>query len=205
MATNPFFYEDDALCEQQLINDIIVEDIQIRGKNCFYVKKTFNDIDQILGEDKLTEFNDAYPIEMYIENFDAFGGEGQFISKFGLESKNKITFVVSSTRFEEELGSDYDRPLEGDLIWLPMIKTFFEIIYVDDNVPFYLFGTKFSYKIFCQTWNYSHEEISTNVEVIDTFAIEQKESTTLKDNDEFLNFGNDLVSGTNIFGIRVDQ
>ena len=203
MATNPFFYEDSALCEQQLLNDLIIEDIQIRGKNCFYIKKTFNSIDQILGEDSLMSFNDAYPIEMYIETYDGFGGEGQFISKFGLESKNKITFIVSSSRFTEVLGSSYSRPLEGDLIWLPMIKNFFEIIYVDDNSPFYVLGEKLTYKIFCQSWAYSSEEIETKEEVLDSFNKPQMEFNKQHDTEEFNSFGTDIISNKNIFGLTL--
>ncbi len=203
MSTNPFFYEDSASCEQALLNDLIVEDIQIKGKNCFYVKKTFNNIDQILGEDALMSFEDAYPIEMYIESFDGFSGEGQFISKFGLESKNKITFIVSQTRFEEELGPNYLRPLEGDLIWLPMIKNFFEILYVDDNSPFYVLGNKFVYKLFCQTWTHSFEKIETHEEILDTFGQQQKEEPALRNNEEFLDFNNANISSKNIFGVTI--
>lgn len=202
MATNPFFYEDSASCDQELLNDIIVEDIQIRGKNCFYIKKTFNSVDQILGEDALMSFEDSYPLEMYIETFDAFGGEGQFISKFGLESKNKITFVVSASRFAEILGSEYSRPLEGDLVWLPMIKNFFEIIYVDDNSPFYVLGKKFTFKLFCQTWAYSSEQINTSEEILDTFGKQQKEFAKTHDNEEFGSFGSDIINNKNIFGIQ---
>lgn len=203
MAANPFFYEDSASCDQSLLNDLIVEDIQIKGKNCFYIKKTFTSIDQILGEDSLIKFKDAYPLEMYIETYDGFTGEGQFVSKFGLESKNKLTLVISSSRFAEELGENYSRPLEGDLVWVPMLGNLFEIVYVDDNSPFYVLGSKFTFKLFCQSWNYSHESIETNEEVLNRFHKQQEESDVLKDNEELLNFGNDISNDKNIFGITI--
>lgn len=204
MAANPFFYEDSASCDQALLDELIIEDIQIKGKNCFYVKKTFTSIDQILGEDALLSFNDAYPLEMYIETFDGFGGEGQFISKFGLESKNKLTLVISATRFVQELGESYPRPLEGDLVWVPMLNNFFEIIYVDDNSPFFVLENKFTYKLFCQSWNYSSETVSTKEETMDQFGKQQKQSPVLKDNQEFSTFGTDISIANNIFGVKIE-
>ncbi|MCA9496556.1 MAG: hypothetical protein KC589_06435, partial [Nanoarchaeota archaeon] len=89
MATNPFFYENRANNDQDLVEDIVIEVIQIAGINCYYVRKTFQELDTILGEDNLMKFKDAYLMEMYPETVDTYGGEGQLISKFGIEVKNK--------------------------------------------------------------------------------------------------------------------
>ena len=203
MATNPFFYENRASEDRSLVEDIIIETIQIAGVNCFYVKKTFQNIDVILGEDNLMAFKDAFLMEMYIENIDGYGGEGQLISKFGIEVKNKITFIISMKRYFEETKSE--RPQEGDLIWFSLTNCFFEILFVEVNSPFLEFGENFTYKLQCQTWNYSHEEIDTHESVLNHFAIQQETfaSPALEDNQDFNDFSNDRVSGKNIFGIQI--
>lgn len=202
MATNPFFYENRATIDQDLYEDIIIETIQISGVNCFYVKKTFTELDSILGEDNLLTFKDAFILEMYPENVDGYGGEGQIISKFGIEIRNKITFVISQKRFLEETGSE--RPHEGDLIWFPLSNCYFEILFVEDNVPFFEMGKNYTFKLQCQTWNYSHEPIKTEEDVLDNFAVQKNKSPTLDDNSEFDDFGTTSISGKNIFGIKIN-
>lgn len=203
MATNPFFYENRAAEDRSLVEDIIIETIQIAGINCFYIKKTFQDIDKILGEDNLMAFRDAFLMEMYIDNIDGYGGEGQLISKFGIEVRNKITFTISMKRFLEETGME--RPQEGDLVWFSLTNCFFEILFVEDNSPFLEMGANFTYKLQCQTWNYSHEEISIDEGVLDHFAVQQEVDAgpQLEDNQDFLDFSNDKISGKNIFGIKI--
>jgi len=202
MATNPFFYENRAQLDHDFYEDIIIETIQIAGYNCYYVRKTFTQIDKILGEDQLLKFTDAHLLEMYIENIEGYGGEGQIISKFGIEVKNKITFIISQSRFMEE--TQLDRPYEGDLIWFPLSNCFFEILFVEDNIPFFEMGNNYTYKLQCQTWNYSHENIDTKETILDSFTDEKKSAGSLDDNEEFKDFGNDSVIGNNIFGIKIN-
>ena len=199
MATNPFFYEDRSVCEQNLVEDIIIEFIQISGLDCYFIKKTFNSIDKILGEDNLIAFNDSYLIELYPETT-TYGGEGEFVSKFGIEIKNKLTLTVAMKRFREIVKDE--RPHEGDLIWIPMTKNFFEIIYVNDNNPFFTLGSNFTFQMICQSWNYSNEEINTPEEVLNDFSKNKKESPSLDDNIEFNSFGDTVITGNNIFNVK---
>ena len=66
---------------------------------------------------------------MYIKNVEGFEGEGDFLSRFGLEIRDQITFTVSQRRFDDMVSgysglpagqSDYARPREGDLIYFPL-------------------------------------------------------------------------------------
>lgn len=148
------------------------------------------------------KFKDAYLMEMYPETVDTYGGEGQLISKFGIEVKNKIVLIVSQKRFLQETGRD--RPDEGDLIWFPLSNSFFEILFVEDNIPFFELGKNFVFKIQCQTWNYGHEEISTTETLLDNFENNKNRySTDLEDNDALQDFGNTKITAENAFGIKV--
>ena len=104
-------------------------------------------------------------------------------------------------RFREIVGKD--RPNEGDLIYIPMTKNFFEIIYVNDNSPFFTLGSNYLFQMMCQAWNYSHEEFATSEEVLNDFSKKKEESPSLDDNIEFNSFGDTVISGKNIFGLRL--
>ena len=61
------------------------------------------------------------------ENVDGFEGEGDFLSKFGVEIRDRITFSVARRTFSETVEAEQNitRPREGDLIYLPLNgKTF---------------------------------------------------------------------------------
>ena len=61
---------------------------------------------------------------MYIKNVDGFEGDGTFLSKFGLEIRDRVTFTVARRAFDEEVGvhEQMVRPNEGDLIYFPFLR-----------------------------------------------------------------------------------
>ena len=104
MAVNSAFHTSNLhslVTERSLYQDLIKEAIQIYGHDVYHVNRTTVAIDTILGEDALSKFNNAQPIEMYVEDAEGFGGDKEIISQFGLENRNEITFVVSKERFQE--------------------------------------------------------------------------------------------------------
>ena len=130
-TTNPYFTQG-TLSEQSLVEDIIIESLKIYGKEVLYIPRTLISKDEILGEDRLSQFNSAFPIEMYFENIDSFGGQGAFIQKFGLMMEQSATLVVARKRWQQLIGRFGEtiiptRPCEGDLIYFPLSKGLFEI------------------------------------------------------------------------------
>ena len=104
MAVNSIFHTSNShslSTERSLYQDLIKEAIQIYGHDVYYVNRTTTAIDTLLGEDALSKFNNAQPIEMYVEDAEGFGGDKEIITQFGLENRNEITFVVSKERFQE--------------------------------------------------------------------------------------------------------
>ena len=168
MATNSFFSRHPH-GEQQVIEDLTIESIKIHGKDMVYVPREYVNEDKLFGEDTISKFDDARGIEMYIENVDGFEGEGDFLSKFGLQIKDSMTVVVSKKRFLETFSyrSEIDRPREGDLIWFPMTKSLFEVTFVEHENPFYQVGKLYTYKLTCELFKYSDEEIDTGFSEID--------------------------------------
>ena len=175
MAKNPYFKYRGS--EQSLVNDLTIEAIKIHGQDMVYIPRTYVDIDQLFGEDVLSKFEEGNYIEMYIDSYDGFEGEGDFIAKFGLEIRDSITLIVSKQRFEQTMSHDSNitRPREGDLIYFPLSKSIFEIKFVEHENPFYQVGSLYTYKLSCDLFRYSHEEINTDFSDIDSAEDERKE------------------------------
>ena len=174
MARNPFFTEYSG--EQNLVEDLTIEIIKATGRDMVYIPRTLVNTDQLFGEDTISKFDNGYQLEMYVQSVDGFEGEGDILSQFGLQIKDNIELIISRKRFSEEIGS-YEgttRPKEGDLIYFPLSETLFEINFVEHENPFYQVGKLFTYKLRCEVFTYSQEEIDTGISTIDTVEEERK-------------------------------
>ena len=166
------FFSQAVKSEQSLYEDLIVESLQIYGQDIYYVPRTLVNRDSILGEDPASKFDDAYLMEAYIENTDGFEGAGDLMSKFGLEIRDEATFIISRRVWERLVGKFSSnvtdpRPQEGDVIFLPMTNSFFEINYVEDDNPFFQLSNLPVYRMQCSLFEYSEEDFETGVESID--------------------------------------
>jgi hypothetical protein len=173
MATSVFFNNFQSSNEQLLIEDLVIESIKIFGHDLYYLPRTRVAFDGIYSEDALSEFNTAKFIEMYIKNVDGFDGDGDFISKFGLEIKDRVTFTVARRVFNNEVGGELEilRPREGDLIYFPLNNKIFEIKFVEHESIFYQLGALQSYDIICELFEYSSERFSTGIDNIDSLFL----------------------------------
>lgn len=171
MATNSFFSNYSFFNEQQLIDDLVIESIQIYGVDTYYVSRSSSSFDLTLNEDRLTVFDAAYHMDVYVKNIDGFAGEGDFLSKFGLQIRDQATFTVAYRTFERfatRIDPELVRPREGDLIYMPMNKKFFKITFVEHESVFYQTGSLQVYDLKCELFEYSNERFQTTVEDIDT-------------------------------------
>lgn len=101
MATNKYFRNYSYGREQRVEDDLIVEAIKIYGVDVQYMPRTiFNEIVEF-GEDPLSQFNLAIPIEVYVNNLENFQGEGDFLSKFNLEIRDQITLTMARRRWDQ--------------------------------------------------------------------------------------------------------
>jgi len=170
--------------EQNLYEDIIIESLRIYGHEAYYIPRTIVNEDYVFNEDALSKFGEAYMIEMYVDSVDGYEGDGNLLSKFGLEVRNQISFVLSRKRWNNLIGkfgnepNELIRPNEGDLIYLPLVKGLFEIRYVDGDTPFYQLQNMPTYKLTCELFEYGNEAIDTGVEEIDSFESKYASRTT---------------------------
>ena len=170
MPTNVFF-NHAVNTEQQLYEDLVVESLRFYGHDVFYLPREVVEEDSIFNEDVQSKFGDAYGVEMYIENTDGFEGDGDLLSKFGIEVRDTATFVISLRTWERFISLDSNlatslRPNEGDLIYFPLTNSMFEIKFVEHEDPFYQVGKLFVFKLRCELFEYSGEDFDTgNVDV----------------------------------------
>ena len=167
MARNPNFSQK-VKSEQNLYEDIIIESMKIYGQDVYYLPRTIVNENTILGEDVASSFTSSYKIEMYLENTEAFDGEGDLFTKFGVEIRDEATFIVARKRWSQVIASGSNvitvlRPKEGDLIWLSLSNKLFEIMHVEHESPFYQLSNLPTYKMRCQLFEYSGEDLDTGI------------------------------------------
>ena len=177
MATNFYFNNfpvNQITSEQLLVEDLVIEAMKIYGMDIYYMPRSTGDqVDMLYGEDTLKQYTAAYPLEMYLEDVTGMEGEGDFMSKFGLEIRDEMTFLVSRRRFVFTVNQQ--RPNEGDLIYVPMLQNFFEITFVEhenNQAMYYTLGrgrggNVYVYALKLKQWVFSNELVLTGNAEID--------------------------------------
>lgn len=203
MATNPYFQNLTYTPTQILFEDLIEESIKMYGMDIIYLPRTLIDLDNVFGEAEREQFNIGIPIEMYINNVEGFDGEGDIFSKFGVEIRDSVTFLVSRRRFQQEFentelayamaNTEYElssiQPREGDLLYMPMNGNIFQIMFVEDEQLFYPQGKLMVYELRCELFERSHEEFNTGNTLIDgiesIYPQSNNETTLLDDTNDY--------------------
>jgi hypothetical protein len=176
VATNFYFNNFTNSGEQRLIEDLIIESIRIFGIDAWYMKRNYGALDDLLNEDDLPTYNQAFLVEMYVKNVEGFEGDGDFLSKFGLQIRDSMTLTMSMRKFTEDVGlyNEEVRPLEGDLIYFPLNRKIFQIKHVEHEAIFYQMGSLQTYDFRVELFEYSNEVFDTGIEEIDTWLDKYK-------------------------------
>ena len=126
MPLNPFFLQGTA-SEQNLVQDLINEHLTIHGVEVYYIPRNIVNRATILEEVTSSKFDDNFLIEAYVNTYEGYGGQGEIMSKFGVNIEDEMTVTISRERYEDFIAaflSSYPtnvievstRPREGDLI-----------------------------------------------------------------------------------------
>jgi len=172
---NPFFLQGSKT-EQGLIQDLINEQLRMYGVEVHYLPRQYITEKTVIREVIESQFNNAYPIEAYVDTFEGYGNNPTILSKFGIQALNEITLVISRERFKTYISPLIQnqsniklssRPKEGDLIYFPFGDRLFEIKYVEHEKPFYQLQGLYTYELRCELFRYEDELIDTGIEYID--------------------------------------
>ena len=162
--------------EQGLVQDLVDEQIKMYGLECYYIPRQIHE-DKLWNDIYYSQFKDSYLIEMYLENFEQFGGNGDMLSKFGLRVTDEIQLTVSRRRWKDFVDVQTNkivsgRPNDGDLIWFPLNETVFEIKYVENQKPFYQLGSLYTYTMTCEVFEYGDSIFDTGIPAVDNTEME---------------------------------
>lgn len=146
-----------------------------------YIPRVITNYDKLLGEDASSQYNHAILVELYIKSVDGFTGDGNFMSKFGLQIRDQVVFSIAQRTFNQEVAivTDQVRPNEGDLIYFPLNRKCFQIKFVNKFEMFYQFGALQTWELTCELFEYSNEQFNTGIAEID--SIQQKYSLNVLD------------------------
>tara|TARA_Y100000385_G_C12883638_1_gene546880 strand:- start:159 stop:848 length:690 start_codon:yes stop_codon:yes gene_type:complete len=175
MATNTFFNNYSQVQEQSLIDDLVIESIKQYGVDVIYMSRAIKGRDKIFNEDDFPEYNEVFGFEVYVKNMEGFEGEGDFLSKFGLEIRDTLTLTVANRTFERYVTREVielTRPREGDLVYFPLNEKIFEIKYVEHESIFYQMGQTQVFDIQCELIEYANQRFNTGHPSIDNYFAE---------------------------------
>ena len=113
MPLSPYFLQGSS-SEQRLVQDLINEQLKIYGQDIVYLPRKIINKKTIMKEVVASTFDDAYRMEAYLLNYQGFEGNGDILQKFGVQTTDAVTFVVSKERYEE---SPEIMLQEGDLLF----------------------------------------------------------------------------------------
>ena len=181
MATNFYFNNYKNSGEQDLLESLIVEAIRIYGEDMYYITRNINSLDKLYTADDQSSYTKAFLCEFYIKSVDGFSGDGNFMSKFGLEIRDQVVFSIAQRTFSNEIGAytTLIRPNEGDLIYFPLNNKCFQIKFVQKFEMFYQLGALQTWELTCELFEYADEVFNTGIPEID--SIQKKESTNILD------------------------
>ena len=155
MALNPYF-QQGAVSEQNLVQDLINEQLRMYGVEVYYLPREYGTTTTVIREVIQSSFNNAYPLEAYVDTYDGYEGVGTLLSKFGVQELDDLVLIISKERYEDYISPLIKnipnielttRPKEGDLIWFPLGDRLFEIKYVEHEKPFYQLQKNYVYEV----------------------------------------------------------
>jgi hypothetical protein len=173
MATSFYFNNYKNSGEQDLLEDLVVESIKIYGEDMYYITRNINNLDTLYTADDQSSYTLAYLCEFYIKSVDGFSGDGNFMSKFGLEIRDQVVFSIAQRTFNREIGAytTLVRPNEGDLIYFPLNNKCFQIKFVNKFEMFYQLGALQTWEMTCELFEYSDEVFNTGIPEIDRIQL----------------------------------
>ncbi len=181
MVLNPYF-QQGAVSEQNLVQDLINEQLKIYGVEIYYLPRQYVTKNTVIREVIESKFTDAYPIEAYVDTYEGYEGVGTLLSKFGIQELDDLNLIISQERYTSyitpliknipniELAT---RPKEGDLIYFPLGDRLFEIKYVEHEKPFYMLQKNYVYELRCELFRYEDEVIDVGVDAVDETAVDK--------------------------------
>ena len=138
-----------------------------------------NEITFVVSKERFQDLDRQVQIE---SGTDSTGGsillETATIDQTG--NSSTLTTVSGDGSFyiiQDTAATDADRPLEGDLVYHPVLTKVFEVSFVDHDEPFHQLDNNPIYKLNCKQYEYSSEAIDTGILDIDNIETDESKNT----------------------------
>lgn len=159
------------------------------GQTVLYLPRTWVDVDEILGEDNLSEFNDAIPLPVFWMNSADWEGSQYQIQQFGLGFDLQIQLYVAENHWlkyvtyakdgnesnKKSPNNDNDflgEPGVGDIIIFNpyptdvnrKVKPMYLKITSIHNLNMSSISLRYGWQLNCSTLDYEHNDINIDVD-----------------------------------------
>ena len=68
------------------------------GGGYYFCQEVYGKTNTVIREVVQSEFNNAYPPRAYVESYDGYGGQGDILSKFGIQGLDDLEITISRER-----------------------------------------------------------------------------------------------------------
>ena len=128
-----------------------------------------NEITFVVSKERFQELDRQVQIE---SGTDTTGGS--ILLETGTIDQSEDSSILSTVSgdnnfyiIQDTAATNSDRPLEGDLVYHPVLTKVFEVSFVDHDEPFHQLDNNPVYKLRCKQYEYSQEVIDTGIAEID--------------------------------------
>lgn len=151
---------------------------------------TYNSGDSVTGQTSLatgTVFSYNSGILVLLQVVGTFLPTETLLNNTNMSTSTVVSFTANTniappTDIVNWKEMEQVRPKDGDLIYLPVTHDIFEILFADHEEVFYQLGKIYVWKLTCEKFRFSHEEIDTGISDIDSIA-EELENNDSVEND----------------------
>ena len=156
-------YEITGSNEANAMDRLASEWYYLYGTDMSFLPRDVNKEETTFGEYLSAVYDRGIPLRMFIEEVEAWSGNGDMYSKFGLQVTDECTLWCNKSFFTEQTSGIY--PKLGDLVYVDKTQKLFQINHIEDEIQpaFYLLGNRSGFKIQCKLFAYNHEEITQDV------------------------------------------
>jgi len=174
--------KEELSADIQLMNDLFEEGVVLYGNDIVYIRQEYLNVEDTFGEHLTKILDKATPMKAFIENVDAWDGEGDMFSKFGLRNMEEMRMHIPKNMFHDL--SWY--PRVGDVVYLPVARALWEIesVHDDKDNTFRPLGQFVSYIIGCKSYLFDHVEASEELMADTNEHVESITEVLFGDNDE---------------------
>lgn len=204
-------YDPNGSNECSLYLSVYNEFVHLYGTDLIYIERSPNEEEAIFGEFLAKAMIKGFPMRLFKEEVEGWGGSGDIYSKFGLQIQDECTIYCPKITFAQYTNGKF--PKYNDLFYSVNAKKLFEISHIEDELPpsFYLLGNRSGYVFTCKTYVYDHAEIKDDssipleIQGLDKVLIDPSTGQMYDIDEKETDMNNEKIESVEVSGDLVDD